>query len=71
MRKGIQTMTRKQRQPAEDFWDHITLMVPYNFEPAAREAAHRAAMPVTEYCRRALLLRLEADGVRLEDYEAA
>jgi hypothetical protein len=28
-------------------------------------------MPVTEYCRRALLLRLEADGVRLDDFEEA
>ena len=53
-----------------DYWDHITLMVPYNFEAAAREAAHRHAMPVTEYCRRALILRLEADGVRLADYDA-
>ena len=53
------------------YWDHITLMVPYNFEAAAREAAHRYAMPVTEYCRRALLLRLEADGVRLDDYSPA
>jgi hypothetical protein len=62
---------RKPRQSDQDFWDHITLMVPANFEPAAREAAHRQAMPVTEYCRRALILRLEADGVRLQDYEPA
>lgn len=59
-------MRRKRQQPQDEtFWDHITLMVPRNFEAAAREAAHRCAMPVTEYCRRALLLRLEADGVRL------
>ena len=64
-------MTRKPKPNDTDFWDHITLMVPHNFEPAAREAAHRNAMPITEYCRRALLLRLEADGVRLADYEAA
>jgi hypothetical protein len=32
-----------------EFWDHIVLMVPYNFEAAAREAAHRASMPITEY----------------------
>jgi hypothetical protein len=43
---------------------------PYNFEAAAREAAHRSHVPVTDYLRRALLLRLEADGVRLEDYAA-
>jgi hypothetical protein len=67
-------MARKKPHPADTdatYWDHITLMVPWNFEQAAREAAHRYKMPVTEYCRRALLLRLEADGVRLEDYEAA
>jgi hypothetical protein len=65
-------MTRKQRRADSDatYWDHIAIMVPYNFEQAAREAAHRLSMPVTEYCRRALLLRLEADGVRLSDYGA-
>jgi hypothetical protein len=62
---------RRKTQTAPDFWDHITLAVPHSFEPAAREAAHRVKMPVTEYCRRALLLRLEADGVRLDDFEAA
>ena len=56
------------RQSNSTYWDHITLMVPSTFEAAAREAAHRNAMPVTEYCRRALLLRLEADGVRLGDF---
>jgi hypothetical protein len=66
-------MARKQHRADTDatFWDHLTLMVPYNFAPAAREAAHRYKMPVTEYCRRALLLRLAADGVRLEDYDEA
>lgn len=62
---------KPKKQQEREFWDHISVMVPRNFEPAAQEAAHRAAMPVTEYCRRALLLRLEADGVRLEDYETA
>jgi hypothetical protein len=63
-------MTRKTK-PNDDasYWDHITLMVPHNFEAAARKAAHRCAMPVTEYCRRALLLRLEADGIRLTDHD--
>jgi hypothetical protein len=65
-------MSRKTTKPSdENYWDHITLMVPSTFEPAAREAAHRYSMPVTEYCRRALILRLEADGVRLSDYAAA
>jgi len=62
------------RNPAtteEDFWDHITLMVPSTFEAAAREAAHRYGMPINEYCRRALLLRLEADGIRLTDVTEA
>ena len=61
----------QRKQVDSDFWDHITLAVPHNFEPAARKAAHRYRMPVTEYCRRALLLRLEADGVRLDDFEEA
>jgi len=65
-------MRQKRASASEvEFWDHITLMVPYNFEEAAREAAHKSAMPVTEYCRRALILRLEADGVRLNDYQPA
>jgi hypothetical protein len=64
-------MARETTTTDQDYWDHITLMVPRNFEDAAREAAHRYAMPVTEYCRRALILRLEADGVRLQDYEPA
>jgi hypothetical protein len=58
-------MARKKRN---DFWDTLTLLVPYHFTTAATEAAHRCKMPVTEYCRMALLLRLEADGVRLDDY---
>ncbi len=66
-------MPRKSGPEDSDatYWEHITLMVPYTFAPAARAAAHRYNMPVPEYCRRALLLRLEADGVRLDDFEAA
>ena len=66
-------MARKHRQTHTDatYWDHITIMVPFNFAPAAaQEAAHKYKMPVTEYCRQALLLRLAADGVRLDDYVA-
>jgi hypothetical protein len=59
------------RKLADDFWDYISIAVPYNFEPAAREAAHRQGLMVTEYIRRALLLRLEADGIRLADFEDA
>jgi hypothetical protein len=51
------------------YWGSFTLMMPYCFAHAAQEAAHRYNMPTTEYCRRALLLRLEADGIRLEDYD--
>jgi len=64
-------MARTPEKHDETYWDHITLMVPRNFEDAAREAAHRYAMPVTEYCRRALLLRLEADGIRLTERVSA
>jgi hypothetical protein len=64
-------MTRKTRtDDDQSYWDHITLMVPSTFEAAARTAAHRNALPVTEYCRRALLLRLEADGIRLDDFSS-
>jgi hypothetical protein len=62
---------KMNRQLADDFWDYISIAVPYNFEPAARQAAHRQGLMVSEYIRRALLLRLEADGVRLSDYEDA
>jgi len=63
-------MARKKKS-TETYWDQITLLVPRSFAPAAQEAAHRYQMPVTEYCRQALLLRLAADGVRLEDYREA
>jgi hypothetical protein len=50
-------------------WEPVTFLMPSMFREAAAEAAHRYSLPAPEYCRRALLLRLEADGVRLEDYE--
>jgi hypothetical protein len=62
-------MARKQRRSDGDrYWNPITLLMPCNFASAATEAAHMYRMPATEYCRRALLLRLEADGVRLDDF---
>jgi hypothetical protein len=70
-KKEQEDMARKTTEKQVDFWDTITLRVPHSFAPAAQEVAHRYSMPVTEYCRQALLLRLAADGVRLEDYEAA
>lgn len=61
-----------RRRPVDDqYWDRIMLMVPYHFAAAAQEAAHRNRMPTLEWCRHALLLRLEADGVRIEDYADA
>ena len=62
-------MARKNTETDADYWNPLTLLMPSTFDLAAREAAHRYHMPVTEYCRQALLLRLRADGVRLEDYE--
>jgi hypothetical protein len=56
---------------SEDFWDTLTLLMPSTFAPAAEDVARRYQMPVTEYCRQALLLRLRADGVRLEDFSDA
>jgi hypothetical protein len=49
-------------------WDEITLAMPWSFAPATSDVARRYRLTVTEYCRRALLMRLAADGVRLEDY---
>lgn len=64
-------MPRKPPRHDDDYWDHITLAMPYTFALAATEVAHRYRMPVTEYCRRALLLRLAADGMRLDDFDKA
>jgi hypothetical protein len=63
-------MARKTKRSDTDanYWDQLTIMIPYHFPAAAREAAHRYGMPVTEWARQALLLRLAADGVHLDDY---
>ena len=64
-------MVRKQWRRDESYWEPITLLMPHSFAPAVKEIAHRYQMPATEYCRRALLLRLAADGVRLDDFDRA
>ena len=63
-------MARKRRQADSDatYRDQLTIMLPYHFPVAAREDADRQGMPVTEWARQALLLRLAADGVRLDDF---
>ena len=43
--------------------------MPSEFVPAVGEIARHYGIPPLEYCRRALLLRLKADGVCLEEYE--
>jgi hypothetical protein len=58
-----------KRNNDASYWNPVTLLMPSTFTTAATEAAHRYQMPVPEYCRQALLLRLAADGIRLEDYE--
>jgi hypothetical protein len=60
----------RQRRKRE-ILEAVTLLLPPNFEPAARYAAQRCKLPLTEYMRRALILRLEADGVRLDDFDKA
>lgn len=60
---------KRKRETDADYWNPVTLLMPSTFALAAREAAHRYQMPVPEYCRQALLLRLAADGVRLEDFD--
>lgn len=54
-----------RKSTAENFWDQLTIMVPYTFPAAAKIAAHRRQMTVPEYCRQMLLRALEADGVKL------
>jgi hypothetical protein len=52
--------------PKDDYWDHIVVPMPRVFREAANKAAHEQFMSGQEYCRRALLRQLEADGVKLE-----
>jgi hypothetical protein len=71
MRKAAPMARKRHSDDDGNYWDAITLLMPYSFAPAATAIAHRYKMPVLEYCRRALLLRLEADGVRLDDFDRA
>jgi hypothetical protein len=63
-------MAKKQKQSTPP-WDQVSFLMPTHIIPAIAETAHKYSLPATEYCRRALLLRLQADGVDLDDYEAA
>ena len=63
-------MAKKQKKSTPP-WDQVTFLMPVRIIPAIRETAHKYRLPPTEYMRRALLLRLQADGVDLDDYEAA
>jgi len=61
----------QRRRPKNDrpFWDELTLMMPRRAVHGAIEVAHTFNMDATEYCRRAILLRLAADGINLDQYE--
>jgi hypothetical protein len=61
-------MKRKRRR-LDTGWRPVTLAMPGEFVPAVSEIARHYGIPPLEYCRRALLLRLKADGVCLEEYE--
>lgn len=52
-------------------WEPVTLLMPKAFRAAAADAAYRQRLPAREYCRQALILKLAADGVRLDDYETS
>jgi hypothetical protein len=58
----------KKRQRNEWSWDCIGVLVPHGTERAVRKAAAQCEVDVNHYMQSALLLRLEADGVRLRDY---
>jgi hypothetical protein len=64
-------MSGTRRRKARTYWDEVTLAMPYTFTRAVVDVAHKYRMPPLEYIRRALMLRLEADGVRIEDYDEA
>jgi hypothetical protein len=64
MRKAAPMARMRRSDDDENYWDAITLLMPHSFAPAATAIA-------LEYCRRALLLRLEADGRRLDDFDRA
>jgi hypothetical protein len=52
-------------------WDQISFLMPIHIIPAIEDTARRFRLPPTEYMRRALLLRLQADGVDLDDGDDA
>ena len=58
-------------RPRAAFWDELVLLMPRRAVDAAIEAAHDFNMDATEYCRRAIILRLAADGMNLRDFEEA
>ena len=66
-------MARK-RTPSTNsasFWDELVLPMPRRAVNAAIAAAHNYDIEATEYCRRAILLRLAADGMNLRDFGEA
>jgi hypothetical protein len=58
-----------KRNRRDTGWRPITVAMPSEFVPAVSEIARRYGIPPLEYCRRALLLRLMADGICLEEFQ--
>jgi hypothetical protein len=59
-----------KKQPKR-YWDQVSFLMPVPIVPAIEETARKFGLPPTEYMRRAVLLRLQADGVDLDDFDAA
>lgn len=57
--------------PSPSSWDCIGVLVPHGTERAVRRAAARCEVDVNQYMRAALMLRLQADGIRPEDFDEA
>ena len=66
--------SRKANRELPEIWewfDGTFVAVPSSMGRALLVAAESTGMTVAEYLRRAAYLRMTADGVRIEDYDAA
>ena len=64
-------MARTKKTTTGWSWDCIGVLVPRGTGRAVRKAAARCDVDVNKYMRAALLLRLQADGIRPEDFDEA
>src|SRR5262245_16496585 len=62
---------RSEPHPLTAHPSGMSLLMPRRAVNAAIAAAHNYDIEATEYCRRAILLRLAADGMNLRDFGEA